>query len=303
MRFDEVILRGTRAAQPSFLVAPVGALYYVTDENVIERNAGTSWQTYSGNASGPSAAVTDKSLARFDGTNGRLLKGSLITLTDAGVLGFPDNVRQIFNPGANAAGLNVGALAGNPSALVNGDLWYDSTANQMKARANGATLVIGAGDWDATITKTVNEQVANSNSYLEDAELFTVLVANGVYLVEALIILSDDTTSGDYKWEWRLGAVLTNANQMDGYWIANGAGPTNESATLVSPNSFWGNLVIQTQATHVPLVMQNRFTIVVPATTTSDFQLHYRFAQNVAGGVGTEAITYAGSFLRYKRLA
>src|SRR5690349_17513521 len=45
---------------------------------------------------------------------------------------WPDDVRQTFNPGTNNAGLNVGALSGNPSSPSNGDLWYDSSANALK---------------------------------------------------------------------------------------------------------------------------------------------------------------------------
>ena len=57
-----------------------------------------------------------------------------------GSISFPDNIRQIFNPGTNNAGLNVGSLAGDPSTPVNGDLWYDSTANELTARINGANF-------------------------------------------------------------------------------------------------------------------------------------------------------------------
>lgn len=53
--------------------------------------------------------------------------------------------RQAFAPNATQPGLNVGSVSGNPSSLVNGDLWYDSTANQLKARINGSTVSLGAG--------------------------------------------------------------------------------------------------------------------------------------------------------------
>ena len=56
-----------------------------------------------------------------------------------------DGVKQTFNPNATTAGLNVGAQAGDPSTPVNGDLWYDSTANELTARINGANVALGAG--------------------------------------------------------------------------------------------------------------------------------------------------------------
>ena len=53
-----VILRGTRAAQPSANAVAEGSLYYVTDENKTERSNGSSWDTYN-DASG---AATDHGL-------------------------------------------------------------------------------------------------------------------------------------------------------------------------------------------------------------------------------------------------
>lgn len=47
MRFEEVILRGARSAQPAANTVTIGSLYYVTDEFVTERSNGTSWDSYS----------------------------------------------------------------------------------------------------------------------------------------------------------------------------------------------------------------------------------------------------------------
>ena len=56
-----------------------------------------------------------------------------------------DGVKQTFNPDGTNAGLNVGSVAGDPSAPANGDLWYDSTANELTGRINGANVALGAG--------------------------------------------------------------------------------------------------------------------------------------------------------------
>jgi hypothetical protein len=52
-----------------------------------------------------------------------------------------------FSPVSTASGLNVGAIAGDPSSgLANGDIWYDSTANKFRCREAGASVnCIGAG--------------------------------------------------------------------------------------------------------------------------------------------------------------
>jgi len=69
-----------------------------------------------------------------------------LAINDTGALDFADGARQTFNPNATNAGLNIGAQAGAPTSLLNGDVWYDSTANKFKCRENGATVdCIGAG--------------------------------------------------------------------------------------------------------------------------------------------------------------
>jgi hypothetical protein len=65
-----------------------------------------------------------------------------------------DGVKQTFNPNATNAGLNVGAQAGNPSTLANGDLWYDSTGNALQARVNNATVTLGAAGGGVTASGT-----------------------------------------------------------------------------------------------------------------------------------------------------
>ena len=49
--FQGMVLRGTRAAQPGAATVPVGTLYYVTDETLLERSSGSAWQSYSAGAS------------------------------------------------------------------------------------------------------------------------------------------------------------------------------------------------------------------------------------------------------------
>ena len=75
--------------------------------------------------------------------------GSTITFESGSTLSFSgtlsDGVKITFNPDGTNPGINVGSYAGVPSSLANGDLWYDSTANALKARINGSTVSLGAG--------------------------------------------------------------------------------------------------------------------------------------------------------------
>jgi len=114
------------------------------------------------------AAVTDET-----GT-GLLVFGTSPTITTptiSGAITFPDNVRQTFNPGANAAGLNVGSIAGDPDTPANGDLWYDSVAEELTARINGSNVALGAGGGsalddlsDVTITSLGDNEILLSSS-------------------------------------------------------------------------------------------------------------------------------------------
>jgi len=54
-------------------------------------------------------------------------------------------IKQTFAPSATTAGVNVGSVSGDVSSPANGDLWYDSTGNLLRARINGATVSLGAG--------------------------------------------------------------------------------------------------------------------------------------------------------------
>ena len=91
-----------------------------------------------------------KNVTKAGGTNiiseDLVFDSRILTLNTAIVFG--DGNRQTFNPNGTAAGLNVGAHTADPSSLVNGDIWYNSTSNVVKIRANGATASLGTGTGD-----------------------------------------------------------------------------------------------------------------------------------------------------------
>ena len=53
MRLDQVVLRGTRAMQPTAPTVPSGTTYFVTDEGVTERNNGSAWESFSDSPTTP----------------------------------------------------------------------------------------------------------------------------------------------------------------------------------------------------------------------------------------------------------
>jgi hypothetical protein len=93
-----------------------------------------------------------------DGTNGATITatgtspnetivitpGGTGTISLAGALTLPDGVRQVFNPNGTNSGLNVGAHTADPSSPVDGDIFYDSDDELLRARINGAWVSLGA---------------------------------------------------------------------------------------------------------------------------------------------------------------
>jgi hypothetical protein len=67
-----------------------------------------------------------------------------IDLNASNPVNWRDNVTQTFNPGATNAGVNVGSVAADPSSPDDGDIWYNSATEQLKARINGASVALGA---------------------------------------------------------------------------------------------------------------------------------------------------------------
>lgn len=78
---------------------------------------------------------------------------------------FPDGVRQIFNPNGTSAGLNIGSQSGDPSTLINGDIWYDSATNKFRCRENSLSIdCIGSGGGGSTLPVTDTQTIIKGSS-------------------------------------------------------------------------------------------------------------------------------------------
>lgn len=105
------------------------------------------------------------------------------TPTISGVITFPDNTRQTFNPGATVSGFNVGSHTADPSTPTNGDVWYATDSNALRARINGATVSLGAGgggfaDPMTTAGDIIVRNAANSTVRLAKGTALQVLRVN-----------------------------------------------------------------------------------------------------------------------------
>ena len=132
------------------------------------------------NLTGPITSV-DKatSIASQTGTGTKFVvdtSPTIVTPTISGAVSFQDGVRQTFNPNGTTPGVNVGANAGDPSTPSNGDLWYDSTGNLLRARINSATVSLGAGGGGVTAV-TASVPLASSGGGAPNITLPHVIIA------------------------------------------------------------------------------------------------------------------------------
>jgi hypothetical protein len=78
--------------------------------------------------------------------------------------------------------LNVGSVAGDPSSPGNGDLWYDSTANELTARINGANVALGAGGsggWATGLLFTTTSSSTVISNSAADTNIFSGTITGG----------------------------------------------------------------------------------------------------------------------------
>jgi Ca2+-binding RTX toxin-like protein len=105
--FSAICQRGTRAGQPAATAVVIGALYFVTDELVLERSNGTAWQSIM-----PGVASIKKTGAAALNGNVTLTGGTNVTLTQVG--------NDILIAASGSGGSTViAAGSGSQTAVIN----------------------------------------------------------------------------------------------------------------------------------------------------------------------------------------
>jgi len=193
---------------------------------VLQVNAGATAAEWVSLASAAARTVLDDATvdamvetlfgATSTGTGGAVRATSPVITTPeiSGAISFPDDVKQTFNPGSTNAGFNPGSLSGDPSALANGDCWYNSSSDEYKCRINGVSVALGAGGAGAPTDATYITQTANGSLSAEQA---LGALATGC--------LGSTTTSGVVAARTLIGT----ANEID---IATGNCSGNPTFTL-----------------------------------------------------------------------
>lgn len=202
-----------------------------------------------------------------------------------------------FSPTATLAGLNVGSVAGDPSSLVDGDVWYDSTGHTLDARINGATVSLGASAGANTALSNLASVSINAslipqttldlgaaatawrNLYIYGAGTFgsTSLKFHGTPTGNRVITFPDATATVT------TGTGTTNTVS---YWVdANTVGAVT-SSTVSGANVTWGGTQTQTltdtgTSSTVEWLDQN---ITISPASSAASRTYYGLSQNFAFG-------------------
>lgn len=99
--------------------------------------------------------------------------------------------KQTMFSDATNAGINVGAFAGDPSTLASGDMWYNSSTNQIKTHTNSITGII---PYAQSVIATRVPFFSGTSGELNNDGGFLFNTTNDVLTVGRLVTLSTTTT-------------------------------------------------------------------------------------------------------------
>lgn len=123
---------------------------------------------------------------------------------------------------ATLAAINVGAFAGDPSTLANGDIWYNSTTGKFRARENGVTtnLIVR----QSTLYKSADESVNSSTTVQDDDHLAATLSAGVKYRFRIFAFITNVGAAAGFRCTLGGTATITDMKAQICIWDNNGSG-------------------------------------------------------------------------------
>jgi hypothetical protein len=237
------------------VTAPAGSIYMRTNGTVYKKSSGsgnTGWDAFAAGVGSGDALTTD-TLAQFaatscaqfatvisgeTGTCGSVVLSAGPTFTGtvtaaavtlSGALTLPDNLRVTFNPGADAAGLNIGAQTADPGTPSNGDLYYDSDDHLFRARINGAWVSLGAGGGGLASTD------------IDTCAEFAAIMAGETGTCGGLVLSAGPTFTGTVTVADETGTGVADWGGATSFEIPNAAAPTvNAAGEIALDTNYWG---------------------------------------------------------------
>lgn len=297
MKLEDIILRGLRSAQPPFGDVPIGTLYFVTDESIIERSNGLAWQSYSGAAAsgitqltgavtaGPGSGSQATTLANDAVTTVKILDANVTTAKIAN-----DNVTY-----AKIQNVTDARLLGR-SAGSDGDVQEVTIGANLTLAAGVLSGSAGAAEWDQEIVKSSNQDVTNSTTLVDDTQLQFAVTAGSVWQIVLILIYSSTQSTNDLKCGF-------NVSAGSAYGPILGLGPlaadSVQNTVTVWPAAASSGTLIFGTVTGITNIRAVKIDGVFTFTSAGTFK--FQFAQNTSG-VGESTRVNIGSTLFGKRI-
>jgi len=279
MNLEDVILRGTRAAQPAATAVPAGTLYFVTDETTLERSNGAVWQSYSVSGSGTGITQLTGDVTAGPGSGSQVATIPAATITYAKIQDISAASRLLGRGGAAGAGDTEEITVGSGLSL------------------SATTLTAVGTEWDNQIVKSANQDVTNTVTLTDDTELQFAVTAGSVWQIEMILLYSNDNGSNDFKL-----AFAVSAGALRGSYLVVACGTTDVVNQQVSGSAAGaaatGVINLGTGA-DITVIRVALITATFFFSAIADFK--FQFAEVVAA-ISTSARCNAGSLLRGKRI-
>lgn len=170
MNLEDVILRGTRALQPAVSAVASGTIYFVTDENVIERSNGSAWQSYSASVVTPGITQLSGDVTAGPGSGNQTAIIAANQVTYA-------KIQQVSATSRILARKTVGAGSVEEATL-------SEILDFIGSAAQGDILYRGAATWARLAAGTsgflLKTQGAGANPVWVTAPVTTVTFSRGI---------------------------------------------------------------------------------------------------------------------------
>jgi hypothetical protein len=226
-----------------------------------------------GNMVGPSSA-TDNAIVRFDGTTGKLVQNSAVTVADTtGVI-------------AGTQGVTLSGSSSGTTALVASAAAGTTTAT---LQAVTGTIALTSQSLRTEVTADVTNATATMANL---TDLTMTLVAAGVYVGEAVFKCADSTAAEGISFDFDGGTATMTAFAAGAGLITGG---TTVAVTTVSS-------ALATDLNWTTITGETWLVVKIGLTVNAGGTLIPRFCQGTAHTSGT-ATTSRGSYLLLNRVS
>lgn len=268
----------------------------------------------SGNAagvSGPGAGTsTDNAIARWDGTDGRLIQNSTVIVSDAGSITMPDGAnltnvdylragsstsqKVALNRGTGTGSLGL-ALASDRSIGISSGASSESgfDVELIRTAANVWRLGDGASGFSWLQTagfkrKTADQTVTNSTTFVDDTHLTVSLAAGRSYGFKFTLYVTTVATSGI---QVALGGTATHTDLISDIRIYDHSVTADSTSVLTDSTTVGNHTAGSTGAGPVTVNISGTTTINAAGTFL------VQFAQTAETGAAETVTLLRGSTL------